>query len=894
MSDHTRLTAALADRYRIERELGQGGMATVWLAEDLRHQRKVAIKVLRPELAAVLGAERFVQEITTTAQLQHPHILPLFDSGTAGRQDGGIAFLYYVMPYIEGETLRSKLDREKQLGIDEAVKIAREVADALDYAHRHGVIHRDIKPENILLHDGRPMVADFGIALAVSAAAGGRMTETGLSLGTPHYMSPEQATADRDITARSDIYSLASVLYEMLAGEPPHLGNSAQQIIMKIVTDVARPVTELRKSTPPHVADALAVALEKLPADRFATARDFADALDGTAPGATVRRTTLRAGAPPVASVAKHPLVLALAAALVLAVAFGVFALNSARGRQPAAVVRFHVDLPPDQRVASLATGANVAVSRDGTMFAFILVGESGIPHIHVQGLADGVARPVAGTDGALVPCFSPSGEWIAYLRGIDIWKVRVEGGAPVLVGSLGIAPIGIAWTESNEIVAGTSQRLAALPANGGEARTLAVPDTAAGERYLMNPLVLPGDEAVLFAIQSSGGMSSAELASVPLAGGTVRRHGVSSLVPLGYVDGNLILVTPTGALTALPFDAAAGRATGEPVALGPTVLASTAGGSAAAALSPSGTLIYQSYSLEGTIGWVDAQGRFTELIHEPRRYAHPRLSPDGRRMAYAVGIGSRSEIWVSNTAGAEPTQLQSAGLFNDRPDWTHDNRRVLYRSERGGRSVIAWQPFDLSAPESVLLEHPAHDYFEAVLTPDDRRAVYQVDDGGERQADVMQQGLDGDTVPRPVAITRFNEAQPRLSPDGRWVAYVSDERDIARVFVQPFPGPGTRVQVSVAGGQEPVWSRDGRRLYYRDGLHMVAATVTTGAGFAVTGRTELFNDVYRLMDAPHANYDVAADGRFLMIRSSEESRVLVVYHWTDELRSRLQDGGAR
>jgi len=216
------LVGALADRYRIERELGAGGMATVYLAEDLKHKRHVALKVLKPELAAVLGAERFVVEIKTTASLSHPHILPLFDSGEA---DG---FLFYVMPFVDGETLRDKLDRETQLGVDEAVKITTEVADALEYAHEHGVIHRDIKPENILLQGGRPMVADFGIALAVSAAAGGRMTETGLSLGTPHYMSPEQATAEKEITARSDVYSLASVCYEMLAGQPPHLGGSAQ------------------------------------------------------------------------------------------------------------------------------------------------------------------------------------------------------------------------------------------------------------------------------------------------------------------------------------------------------------------------------------------------------------------------------------------------------------------------------------------------------------------------------------------------------------------------------------------------------------------------------------------------------------------------------------------
>ncbi|MGE0352854.1 MAG: protein kinase [Gemmatimonadales bacterium] len=268
-----RLAAALADRYRIERELGQGGMATVYLAQDLKHDRQVAIKVLKPELAAVLGAERFVVEIRTTAALQHPHILPLFDSGEAG------GFLYYVMPYIEGETLRDKLNRETQLGIDEAVRITTEVADALDYAHRHGVIHRDIKPENILLHDGRPMVADFGIALALSAAAGGRMTETGMCLGTPHYMSPEQATADKEITGRSDVYSLASVLYEMLTGEPPHTGSSAQAIIMKIVTEEAAPVTRLRKTVPSNVAAALAKALEKVPADRFDSARAFAEAL---------------------------------------------------------------------------------------------------------------------------------------------------------------------------------------------------------------------------------------------------------------------------------------------------------------------------------------------------------------------------------------------------------------------------------------------------------------------------------------------------------------------------------------------------------------------------------------------------------------------------------------
>ena len=272
-----RLASALADRYRIERELGQGGMATVYLAQDVKHDRKVALKVLKP------SSPRYSARSASSSRSG-----PRRHSSTRTSSHFSIpapprASFTTSCPTSTASRSATKLDRETQLGIDEAVRITTEVADALDYAHRQGVIHRDIKPENILLHDGRPMVADFGIALAVSAAAGGRMTETGLSLGTPHYMSPEQATGDRDITGRSDIYSLGSVLYEMFTGNPPHTGASAQQIIMKIVTEDAAPVTKLRKSVPPNVAAAMTKSLEKFPADRFDSARAFADALKNPA-----------------------------------------------------------------------------------------------------------------------------------------------------------------------------------------------------------------------------------------------------------------------------------------------------------------------------------------------------------------------------------------------------------------------------------------------------------------------------------------------------------------------------------------------------------------------------------------------------------------------------------
>src|SRR5436190_1811637 len=257
------LSRAVAGRYRVAREIGRGGMAAVFLARDLRHERDVAIKVLHPELAAALGADRFLAEIKTTARLQHPHILPLLDSGEAN------GLLFYVMPFVAGETLRERLTRDTQLSIDDAVRIAREVADALGAAHALGIIHRDIKPENILLQGGHALVADFGIALAVHQAGGTRMTQTGLSLGTPQYMAPEQAMGEKTIGPRADIYALGAVLYEMLTGEPPFTGATVQAIVARVLTAAPAPIAQTRNTVPAHVDQAVLKALAKLPADRF-------------------------------------------------------------------------------------------------------------------------------------------------------------------------------------------------------------------------------------------------------------------------------------------------------------------------------------------------------------------------------------------------------------------------------------------------------------------------------------------------------------------------------------------------------------------------------------------------------------------------------------------------
>ena len=338
-----RLGAALSDRYRIERELGSGGMATVYLAHDLKHDRQVAIKVLRPDLAQVLGAERFLREITTTANLRHPHILPLYDSG----EKGGL--VYYVMPLVEGGTLRDRLDRDKQLPIDEALAIAREVADALGYAHTHGVVHRDIKPENILLDGGHAVVSDFGIARAVSALGDHRLTGTGVALGTPTYMSPEQAAGERDVDGRSDLYSLGCVLYEMLGGRPPFTGPTVESVARQHLMTEAAPVTNIRPTVPPEVAGALARTLAKNPADRFNPAAQFVHALSPTA------SPTANSGRPAVETTHRTRYLTFAAIGVAAVAAAGWFVTSGRGGATPAAKIERIAVLPMDNQTGDTA-----------------------------------------------------------------------------------------------------------------------------------------------------------------------------------------------------------------------------------------------------------------------------------------------------------------------------------------------------------------------------------------------------------------------------------------------------------------------------------------------------------------------------------------------------------
>jgi Tol biopolymer transport system component/tRNA A-37 threonylcarbamoyl transferase component Bud32 len=883
-SPSDRLTAALADRYRIERELGQGGMATVYLAQDLKHDRKVALKVLKPELAAVLGADRFVVEIKTTASLQHPHILPLFDSGTA---DG---FLYYVMPFIEGETLRDQLNRETQLGVDEAVRIAIDVADALHYAHAQGVIHRDIKPENILLANGRPMVADFGIALAVSAAAGGRMTETGLSLGTPHYMSPEQATADKEITGRSDVYSLASVLYEMLAGQPPHLGGSAQQIIMKIIAEAPQNVSALRKTVPPNVAAAVARALEKLPADRFQSAQAFADALKNTA----FAVQSMAGGA---VAVSAEPW--KQRAAIPLTVAATVFLVVAAWGwlRPKAALSVSRFDLDPG--VATPTPGSDIVISPDGSLLAFAGVVRNEPTALYVRRLnGDPDFRKVPGTDGAnsASPTFSPDSRSLAFRRlNNALVRLDLSGAGATVISDLG-TEIGtyLHWGTPDQIVySGGPQGLFRVAAAGGTPEFLR--KAAGAQRH---SFLLPDGSGVLFSLNEGVLVLDFRTDSATLL-------VPNAIHPTYVATGHLLYIAQEGGLFAIPFDLGSHRISGTAVRLLDRVAAGT--GQRGYSVSQHGTLVYHEgassftgdASIPNALAIVDVAGTVRRLELPASTRSMPRFSPTGDRIVFAQAMrgGRARDIHVFDIASGTDTRLTFDG-DNLNPIWSPDGRQILFtRSSVVGddRRDLFVKPADNSSAEQSVLAMPGQQSPDSWLkdgtilfssaAQGGLFKLFAVKDSGEPTA-----FLDGPMYERAIS----------LSPDGRYAVYESSNQGEVSVWIADYPAARGRWQVAPMAGVAPRWSRDGYVYFWKTASATMDSLFRARVDLSPTVVVRTAEFVLALpISQTTRNWDLHPDGKRFVTSIREApntsqgdaptTRYVVALNWFEELKRLME-----
>ncbi len=891
MSDSlSRLATAVSDRYRIEREIGQGGMATVYLAQDIRHNRRVAVKVLRPELAAVIGAERFLSEITTTANLQHPHILPLFDSGEA---DG---FLFYVMPYVQGETVRDRISREKQLPVADAVRIATEVANALDYAHRHNVIHRDIKPENILLHDGSALVADFGIALAVSTA-GTRMTETGMSLGTPHYMSPEQAMGEREITATSDVYALGCVLYEMLVGEPPFTGPTAQAIIARVVTEEPRPLTLQRKTVPPQVEAAVQQALQKLPADRFVTAHEFAEALQGRRSIAPLAGTEMpgalaggaRAGGGWRTRL-RDPLVLV---PVLIAVASIAVAVRFAQRGEPVPVPAIRYVLAASDSTRPFTNYPwPAAISPDGGTVVYTVLEDANTAMFYALRTDQLEARPIPGTTNAFEPHFSPDGKWLAFGQDFKERKVRLDGSAPVTIATAGAAN-GADWTTSNQIVMGAygdTRGLSFVSASGGEPVALTQPDITNGNSDHLWPIGLPDGKGVAFVIWS-GSLATAELAITSFDDGKVVPLGILGIRPLAVLDGMLLYVQADGTVMAVKLDQRGQKLGGSPIPVhDPVPVASANNGNSGVFISPGGALVVTRGGASGVLSWVSPDGQTEPLLEQPAAYRMPRLSPDESRVAVIVSDGRSSDVWIYHRTRSTFSRLTTAGTVTS-AEWSADGQHILFTAPgEEARGAVWWQLAAGGSPAERLFQNT---YLSPVasVSPDEKSLL--VTSLRETSWDVLRVPLDSEGVARSYLNSPALEGAARFSPDGKWVALASDESGRFEVYVRSFPDPSSKVQVSVAGGNEPSWSADGRRLYYRSGPFLLAARVNLTPTFALLGRdTILSNADMAGASFFAANYDVTHDGRRVLaiLSGTDDYQLIISPNWITEFRQRVAE----
>jgi Tol biopolymer transport system component len=854
------LADALVQRYVLDRELGHGGMATVYLARDLKHDRPVALKVLHPHLAATLGPERFHQEIRLAARLQHPHVLTVFDSGESG------GHLWFTMPYVEGESLRSRLERAGPLQLHDALRIAREAGEALQYAHEHGVVHRDIKPENILLtKDGNTLVADFGIARHLDSAATSHLTATGIVVGTPSYMSPEQASGEHEVDGRSDVYSLGCVLYEMLAGSPPFTGTTAHAIIAKHFSQSAPPVVT-PGGVPPAISRAIARALAKSPAERFPTAADFVNALEEGS-GAVERRSPLR---------------VALIALGALAIVAGAVVAGRQLGQSPGGSAGSVVP-GRERKLSQLTVAGGVEQwptwSPDGTRLVY--AGEAGgFRQLFVRTLATGDERRLTHSrHDDIQPAWSPDGQRLAFVRantaggklepsdingwyfeGGDIWNLDLSSGKETKLVNDAFGP---AWSPDGSLLAfdarwGGPRRIWVADARGRNPRQITADSNDAvvhagarwspdGTRLVfrriektkadiavadlhsssatrltddivadMDPAWAPNGRSVYFASARGGGLN---LWRVPVAAGGTPAGPAEQLTtgagddvqPAPSPDGSRIAFAVLGInsdIWRLPVSPQTGRVAGAPEPVVGTTRVESRG-----AWSPDGRAIAFNSDRRGDMNlWIRsmADGSERQLTHGAGGDYQPNWSPDARTIVFFSARSGNADIWAVRLSDGVLSRLTDDPSTDTNPFYSPDGRHIAYLSERGGRSEV-WVMNADGSNQRRLYDGAAGGHFLR-WTRDGTAVVFRAESGVQTQ--VMASPLAGGAPTQLPAIA--SGAHMSFSPDG---SSIMDVRGHKSLWVHPldgrpayqvfeFPDPDVRIDY-------PVWSPDGKWVLF-------------------------------------------------------------------------------
>ncbi len=869
--------------YEILAPLGAGGMGEVYKAKDTRLDRTVAIKVLPSHVASHPEVrQRFEREARAVSSLNHPNICTLHDIGS----ENGIDFM--VMEHIEGDTLADRL-KKGALPLDQALQYGIEIADALDKAHRQGVVHRDLKPGNIMLTKSGAKLLDFGLAkMSVAATnAGGLsalpteaqpLTKEGSILGTFQYMAPEQLEG-KEADARTDIFAFGAVLYEMVTGKKAFEGDSTASLIAAIMSSEPRPVSELRAVAPAALDRVVKKCLAKDPEDRWHTAHDLMDEVKWIGEGG-------RAASKAETSMVRRSIPGGLALVLLGAVLAGVVVWSLTRPA-PLPLKRFAIRLPPgDEFVADIG---GLSISPDGQNLVYVARSGGGTSRLHLRPIDQLEATPLPGTDGARGPFFSPDGQWVGFHAGGELKKVSITGGAPLTLCNV-VTFFGASWGPDDTIFFSRSvgSELFRVSASGGtpEPVTVLDPEEKGHPRW---PEILPGGKALLYTIWRSARNTSIVVQSLETGERRILAEGGSNphYVPTGH-----IVFQRANSLLAMPFDLERLEVAGSSVPVledvGRDIIAGDAG---QFSLSKDGSLLYASGTLlaiPGELVWVDRHGVEQPVAEGLRGYFDPRLSPDGQRLAVSIVGENGYDVWVFALGRGTLTRLTFGGT-SIRFIWSRDGERVIFGSNRGGGDFNIFSKLADGSGTAEQLTTGAY-RVPTSISSDGKTIVFR-QNSDITGRDIGMVRLEGESEPEMLLQTPFEEHTGMLSPDDRWLTYVSNESGREEIYVRPFPDLGGKWQVSTDGGTEPMWSRDGRELFYRNGDKMMAVAISTEPELAPGKPTLLFEGRYLSgvsAGNPATNYDVAPDGRFVMIRTAEGSgltQINVVLNWLEELK---------
>jgi serine/threonine protein kinase/Tol biopolymer transport system component len=881
--------------YEIASPLGAGGMGEVYRARDTRLERTVAIKVLPAHLSSTPEARRrFEREAKAISQLSHPHICALFDVGHQDTTQGPVDYL--VMEFIEGETLEDRLAKGV-LPIDQALRYGIETASALDMAHRQGIVHRDLKPGNVMLTKSGVKLLDFGLAkttvpagrppAASAATTRTQLTQEGTIVGTFQYMALEQLEGEEADT-RTDIFAFGAMLYEMATGKRAFTGGTPASVIASILSSEPPAISTIQPTAPPGLDRIVRKCLAKDPEDRWQSAADLGSELKWIAG----EKALAEVPALPSRGKIRERLIWSVVGALLGGLIVSLALWNSIRAvkpeRRPGA--RLAVALSATQPLAYSDTHM-LALSPDGRLLVY--VGARGdTQQLYVRPIAEWNALPIPGTEGAKNPFFSPDGQWVAFFADDQLKKVSLDGGEPV---SLCRSPniIGGTWGTNGTIVfnSGFTSGLFSIPAGGGSPKRITIPDAARRERAHLWPQLLPGGKSVLLTIWTGGTLDDSRIAIADLASGRVRTLFTGG-TDARYVPSGHIVYARGGSVLAVPFDGRRLEVTGPPVTVLGGVLSGLSNGESQFDCSLDGLLAYVPGDAQVNtrmLVWVDRTGASVPASDIRRNFTEPALSPDGRRLAVTVE-GFTFDVWVLEFARRTLTRM-SFGEDDASATWTRDGKRIAWSSSRGGVPNLFWRSSDGSGSDERLTTS-THPQFPSSFSPDGKALLF-VDGDRSTGADLWVLPLEGERTPRPFLRTPFKEREGSFSPDGKWIAYTSNESGREEVYVSPFPGGGGRVQISPDGGSEPAWSPRGGQLFYQQGERMMAVSIETEPSLSAGKPVTLFEAKY------DEGFAVSPDGqRFLMIKENEDrpaaQQINVEEGWFDELRSRVPPGAVR